>query len=366
MKSKCLPCHVEGESGPFPFGSYASTKKHLELIRTVIVSKAMPPYNANGIKLPVDQLTDEEIVKFQKWIQSEAPEGEPVPPVTPPGPTFKANSPFTSPLVPTKSDGLGYWITYRIKNDSEQDFHVQQMVVRPRSPQVVRQIILGLAPNDDRYQKPTETLGEVHFERNGYFGVWSPASGPISISPATLQVPKRRDLLVQAFVVPSGRTEDAGVNLTPKFAAGPPVQSHSLIKTGLRVEWKGNLEATESWVTPSPIRLLSVLPTARYFAANFTLKAKKPDQPESAVVEISVWNRNWIPPLNFPEGITFPAGTMFTATFRYANDEYCTPRTASKAQPVIFGSGLFMECFRVDLQYLAFTELFAENKGSNR
>lgn len=366
IRAKCLPCHIEGESGPFPFKNYADVKKHLELIRTVVVSKAMPPYNATGVKLPVAQLTDEEIVKVQKWIQSGAPQGPSLVPAQPASPPLIGGSPFNSPQIPTKADGIGYWIAYRVKNKAAEDLNVQEMVVRPRSPQVVRQVVIGIAPADDRYQGATESLGEVHFPRNGLFGTWSPASGPVSIGPATLTVPKGRDLLVQVFVLPSGRVEDAGIVLSPKEGGERHVQSHTLIRTGLRVEWKGNLEATETWVSPTPIRLLSVLPTARYFAAGFTLKAKKPGGTPTTIAEIPVWNRNWVPPLNFSEGIVFPAGTEFGFTFRYANDEYCTPRTAAKAQPVIFGSGTFMECFRVDLQYLALDELSRENNRSSR
>lgn len=165
--------------------------------------------------------------------------------------------------------------------------------------------------------------------------------------------------MVQVFAVPSGKAEDAGIDLlvNEDLRGRPEMKSETLQRKNLRVEWKDSLTAQAEWTVPANVVLSEVIPTARYFAANFTLQAQSQDGTLRNLAEIPVWNRNWIPPLRLKPLARLKAGTKIIATFRYANDEYCTPRQGDAAQPVLFGSGLFKECFRVDLQYLPVAEL---------
>src|SRR5579863_4597786 len=78
LQERCQGCHRSGEIGPMPLGSYTEVRPWAKAIRQAVISRTMPPWNAEGPrgKFRNDpSLSQAEIDKLTDWIDRGAPEG---------------------------------------------------------------------------------------------------------------------------------------------------------------------------------------------------------------------------------------------------------------------------------------------------
>jgi hypothetical protein len=80
IEGRCLGCHVDGGSGPFPLDSYQKVKDAGALVVDAVTSRRMPPWLAddtNCMKLRHNQrLTDAQLALFTAWMDSGFAEGD--------------------------------------------------------------------------------------------------------------------------------------------------------------------------------------------------------------------------------------------------------------------------------------------------
>src|SRR5579863_687101 len=78
LQEHCQSCHRAGEIGPMPLGSYTEVRPWAKAIRQAVVTRKMPPWNAEGPrgKFRNDpSLSQPEIDKLTAWIDGGVPEG---------------------------------------------------------------------------------------------------------------------------------------------------------------------------------------------------------------------------------------------------------------------------------------------------
>ena len=78
LQERCQSCHRAGEIGPMPLGTYTETRPWAKAIRQAVVTRKMPPWNADGPpgKFRNDpSLSQAQIDTLLAWIDSGAPEG---------------------------------------------------------------------------------------------------------------------------------------------------------------------------------------------------------------------------------------------------------------------------------------------------
>src|SRR5579863_6240953 len=78
LQDRCQSCHRPGEIGPMPLRSYTEVRPWAKAIRQAVITRKMPPWNAEGPrgKFRNDpSLTQPEIDKLTNWIDAGAPEG---------------------------------------------------------------------------------------------------------------------------------------------------------------------------------------------------------------------------------------------------------------------------------------------------
>src|SRR5205085_11361502 len=79
LGKKCLGWHGEGGIAPFAMKDYASVKGFSPMIREVIRTDRMPPYNADphvGKFSDDKSLTPKEIKTLVHWVEEGSPRGE--------------------------------------------------------------------------------------------------------------------------------------------------------------------------------------------------------------------------------------------------------------------------------------------------
>jgi hypothetical protein len=78
LQERCQSCHRAGEIGPMPLGTYTETRPWAKAIRQAVVTRKMPPWNADAPhgKFRNDpSLSQAEIDKLVAWIDGGVPEG---------------------------------------------------------------------------------------------------------------------------------------------------------------------------------------------------------------------------------------------------------------------------------------------------
>jgi hypothetical protein len=78
LQERCQSCHRAGEIGPMPLGTYTETRPWAKAIRQAVVTRKMPPWNADGPhgKFRNDpSLSQPQIDTLVAWIDAGAPEG---------------------------------------------------------------------------------------------------------------------------------------------------------------------------------------------------------------------------------------------------------------------------------------------------
>jgi hypothetical protein len=88
LQYKCQSCHRPGQIAPISFMSYRETRPWAEAMRTVVLSRRMPPWPASvaQVALPNHRvLTHREIETIVRWVDQGALEGDlkDAPPVFP-------------------------------------------------------------------------------------------------------------------------------------------------------------------------------------------------------------------------------------------------------------------------------------------
>lgn len=80
LQEHCQSCHRPGEIGPMPLGSWAETRPWAKSIRQAVLSRRMPPWNADaprGTFRNDPSLSQPEIDRLVAWIDAGAPAGNP-------------------------------------------------------------------------------------------------------------------------------------------------------------------------------------------------------------------------------------------------------------------------------------------------
>ena len=78
LQQRCQSCHRAGEIGPMPLGSYAEVRPWAKAVREAVVTRKMPPWNADGPRGTFrndPSLSQAEIDKLTAWVDGGAPEG---------------------------------------------------------------------------------------------------------------------------------------------------------------------------------------------------------------------------------------------------------------------------------------------------
>jgi hypothetical protein len=89
LQNRCQSCHRAGEIGPMPLGSYTEVRPWAKAIRQAVVTRKMPPWNAEGPhgKFRNDpSLSQAELDTLVAWIDGGVPEGSAK--EAPPAPSF--------------------------------------------------------------------------------------------------------------------------------------------------------------------------------------------------------------------------------------------------------------------------------------
>lgn len=359
VRTKCMPCHQENSVGPFPLISFADYKKNLRLVKTMALSRAMPPMQVHsdfGEIASSPQLTNLEIITVQHWINGGAPEGDPVEIAARPSRQFLIESPnvvLNSPSgLKTKAEGAPYWQVTAIPLGSK-PINLTAFEVTPNSPKSLRHAMIAIIPSGQAQLAPYETAGSFPDKSAELIGVWSPGFPVWQLPPDTsYTIPANSTLLVQSFYQPTGKAEDAGYKVglsTQKEGGLKSLKSEVLANDSFTIEAGTNPTLSIGRALLKPIEIFALIPETRFYCTTLSATLTYEDKTAKTLFQTDRWNPYWRGNYMMPRPIQVPANTTMLFQFNYANDENCPMNSDQVPADIKSGPGLNDELCRMHI-----------------
>ncbi|HRI43571.1 MAG TPA: hypothetical protein PLL78_05515 [Fimbriimonadaceae bacterium] len=356
FRQKCLSCHVESGHAPFPLVTYTDVMKRASLVRTIAMIRSMPPTHMHsdfGTIALQEALTDEEVVTIQEWVRLGTPEGPKIE-LPPPAPVWSLGEPDLVLKLPkpkpVKAEGLAYWRAYTLPSGAALGRRIRAVDVRPLAPKAVRHVLVaqdavGQLARRDRSGAGIDTYGSLR----PYLGdptnlnilaTWAPGYPPWFPRMASAEV-TAKDLAVQVLYQPTGKPEDAGIEIALYFTTEPPSKARwvSRTRTDFLIPPEGTPTLTETVEIEEDSLLFGLYPEARLFCSQIVVDLILPEGGRKIALGIYKWNPIWIGSYLFPTPIGLPKGSRLRAEFTYDNGKHSGRNEGRTPVPVKFGNG---------------------------
>ncbi len=357
IREKCLPCHSRGTGyAPFDLSTYEGVKSRIELIRTQVLARNMPPIWAHsdfGEFSELKPFSDEEAVQFQKWIQLKMPKGNE---------HGKANSELivTEPRsiqhidlgseVKVKPEGLPYW-SVMSKNLNPKGGEFDSFWLEPANRRVIRYATVAIVPRE--LKVPTEITASMDLPAKYLVGVWAPGYSTWKLPKGvSYQYGPNSKLIVQAHYRPTGKSESAAfrVSISTRKQAKTKVPNWITLEDKDVFIPSGKSKVVE--LTKSIDRdmsLISILPEARFYAGQIQLLYTSKEGKEQTVLNAVRWDPYWGGNYLFSKPVILAKGGTLTARFHYNNDKYCRINEGKKLKDIHAGPTASDEVCRMHL-----------------
>ncbi len=361
LEAKCVACHEEGGIGPFAMTNYAMVKGFSPMIREVIRTDRMPPYNADphiGKFSDDKNLTPKEIKTLVHWVEEGSPRGDGTDPlgakkhVAPEWPLGKPDLVLNVPAYTIPASGVvDYQHPYAVNPLTEGKW-LRASTIKVESRQGVHHILTG-------YMTSVPKPGEQAFENKWGVSVGGYAVGSESeISPKNTgaYLPPGGAIGFQTHYTPFGKevTDHSQVALYfYKDKEKPEMVMHNsvIVNNSIVVPPNdGHHQETTYLEIPHDMLLFSAFPHAHYRGASADLWLRTPDGKEKELLSLPRYDFSWQRAYTFAEPIKVPAGSKLIAHFIYDNSKR-NPNNPDPNKTVVWGDQSWEEMFYTALRY---------------
>ncbi len=165
LKQKCVTCHQKGGIGPFALSSFKRARGWADMIREVVMTRRMPPWQADPIHGTFDQdlsLSTDEQQMLLHWIEQGTPRGDGedlLAAFQPTGDRWVVGEPdFTIDIPDQKvpADGIVDYRYIRMDSPFAEDTWIRGAEVRPGDRKALHHVIVYVVPkkkNGDRHRR---------------------------------------------------------------------------------------------------------------------------------------------------------------------------------------------------------------------
>ena len=361
LEAKCVACHEQGGIGPFAMTNYAMVKGFSPMIREVIRTDRMPPYNADphvGKFSDDKSLSPGEIKTLVHWVDEGSPRGEGTDPlgakkhVAPEWPLGKPDLVLNVPAYTIPASGVvDYQHPYAVNPLTEGKW-LRASTVKVESRQGVHHILTG-------YMSEVPKPGQQAFENKWGVSVGGYAVGAESeISPKNVgaYLPPGGAVGFQTHYTPFGKevTDHSQVALYfYKDNEKPEMVMHNSVIVNNSIVLPPNdghhLETTYITV-PHEMLLYSAFPHAHYRGASADLWLRTPDGKEKLLLSLPRYDFSWQRAYTFAEPVKVPAGSKLIAHFIYDNSKR-NPNNPDPNKTVVWGDQSWEEMFYTAIRY---------------
>jgi mono/diheme cytochrome c family protein len=358
LEAKCVACHQEGGIGPMQLTSYEMVKGFAPMIREVIRTDRMPPFNADPHvgKFQGDKsLSPAEIKTVVHWVESGAARGEGSDPLAgvkhaaAEWPLGKPDLILKIPSYKVPASGVVDYQRPVTPNPETEGHWIRATTVKPGDRQAVHHVLTGWMPEAPTNGRSSETRWRgsvggyaVGAESNvfgGDVGTYLPAGGAIGY---------------QMHYTPYGKevTDNSEIGVyfrkdVPKYVMRSVVVIDGTIEIGPN---EGRHKEIAYVEFPNDALLYSAFPHAHYRAYSSDLWLETPDGKKKLILSLPRYDFNWQRSYVFEEPIKIPAGSRLIAHYVYDNSKR-NPANPDPTRKITWGEQSWEEMFFTSVSF---------------
>ncbi len=361
VQAKCVTCHQSGGLGPMALTSYGNVRAHAPMIREVLRTHRMPPFQPDptvGHWAPNEGLSSDQLKTLVHWIEAGAPRGagdDPlakavnvVPDWPLPGapdvvlniPEFKVPAtgviPYGNPVVATNLTE-GRWMRASAFQVSDRAalHHITTVVRAPNESGAM--ISLESGSSSIGGQGPGRVINLVPRD----MGVWIPAGSVVAFS--THYTPYGKETTEKSnmglYFYPKGET--------PKY----PMRTYGIFDMGIKipagVEYHPEVAYTD---VPKDMLLYGITPHAHMRGGSTQVSIKFQDGHEQVILAVPHYDFQWQCEFYLEQPIMVPAGSRIINRWTYDNTTR-NPGNPGPDKDITFGEQSWQEMLVFYLHY---------------
>ncbi len=353
LKANCVGCHTRGGIGPFPMSNYKKVRGWSDMIREVLVTRRMPPWQADphvGQFNNDFSLAPAEKKTLVDWIDAGTPRGtgdDPLEGYQPELPEWTLGTPDFVVDIPEQSVAAEGVFDYRyvtVEAPNTEDVWLRAVETAPGNKRVLHHIIATtIMPGDDPKKDQKALTG------------YAPGMGPDLLPSGTGRLLKAGSKIVfQLHYTASGKAETDRSRLGLFVAKEPPAQelrSNVIIEHKFRIP-PGDREfvARKSRRFDKDALLYTMNPHMHLRGKWMRYTARYPDGTEERLLNVPNYRFDWQHDYNLKEPKFLPKGTELIVEAAWDN----SPLNLNNPDPgntVGWGDQTFDEMFYASYRY---------------
>jgi hypothetical protein len=372
LEAKCVACHQEGGIGPFAMTNYDMVKGFSPMIREVIRTDRMPPYNADphvGKFSDDKNLSPAEIKTLVHWIEAGAQRGEGTDPlgavkrVAAEWPLGKPDLVLTIPSYKVPASGIVDYQRPAIANPATEGRWIRATTVKPGDRQSVHHILTGWMSEMPANGQSSETRwrGSVGgYAVGAESNVYAPNVGSY--------LPKGGAIGFQMHYTPYGKEAVDSSQIGVYFYDKPPelmMRNVVVIDPTITIAANTARHKEVAYVEfPNDALLYSAFPHAHYRAYSNDLWLETPDGKKTLLLSMPRYDFNWQRAYTFDKPIKIPAGSRVIAHYIYDNSK-SNPSNPDPTIKVTWGEQSHEEMLFTSLSFRWLDETAAKQVDSD-
>jgi hypothetical protein len=341
--------------------NYAMVKGFAPMIREVLRTDRMPPYNADphvGKFADSRNLAPQDVKTLVHWIEDGAPRGEGTDPlaakqhVAAEWPLGKPDLILEVPAYTIPATGVVDYQRPYVKNPLTEGKWIKASTIKVEQRQGVHHLLTG-------YMKDVPTPGQTANESRWGSSVGGYAVGAESeVAPTNVGtfLPPGGAIGMQAHYTPFGKevTDHSKIGLYFYKAGETPkmVMHNSVVVDNSIVIPAGEARHKEIAYLefPHDALLYSAFPHAHYRGYAADLWIRYPDGREKLLLSLPRYDFNWQRDYTFAEPVKVPAGSKLVAHFIYDNSKG-NPANPDATKTVVWGDQSWEEMFYTAVRF---------------
>jgi thiol-disulfide isomerase/thioredoxin len=362
LEKKCAACHTEGGIGPFAMSSYEMVKGFSPMIREVLRTDRMPPWNVDPhvSKFADDKsLTPAEIKTVVHWVEQGAPRDGTTDPLA-----VAAKKRVVAEWPLGKPDLVLELPTYKIPASGVVDYQ-RPIVVNPLTEgKWVKASTYVVNQRQAVHHFLSGYLKEVPADGKGNESRWGASMGGYAVgAESTLwptnvgsYLPPGGAIGFQAHYTPFGKevTDASKIGLYFYKDGEKPdlVMRNSVVVDNTIVIPPGASRHKETAYIdfPKDALLYSAFPHAHYRGYASDLWIQYPDGSKKRLLAMPRYDFNWQREYTFAEPLKVPAGSKLIANYWYDNSKQ-NPANPDATKTIVWGDQSWEEMFYTAVRY---------------
>jgi hypothetical protein len=329
LEKRCVACHAQGGIGPFAMDRYETVKGFAPMIREVIRTDRMPPYNADPhVNTFSDNknLSPDEIRTLVRWVESGAPRGEGDDPlnkarvVAAEWPLGKPDMILKVPTYKIPATGTIAWERPFVVNTETQGHWIRATAVKPGDRQGVHHVLTGWMTDVPKNGHASEAnwKGSV-----GRYAVGSEAD--VYDSDVGEYLPPGGAVGFQMHYTPYGKEAVDNTQIGIYFADHAPehiMRQAAISDPGIDIPPNAAFHKEMAYLEfPKEALVYSAFVHAHYRATASDLWIQYPDGKQKLLLSLPRYDFNWQRAYKFAQPVKVPAGARLIAHYWYDNSK---------------------------------------------